>query len=76
MNKKVRYTLPDSVVKVFVHNSALTYKPSAQRLLRAGEYVLAQVELDEKGPKAVILKNLIKSTLDSTSQNQQQQQIV
>jgi hypothetical protein len=48
-----------TIVRVYVHHSALSYKPAGQRMLRAGEYVLAQVVQDAKGPKAAVVKNLL-----------------
>jgi cold shock CspA family protein len=49
----------DSIVKVYVHHSVLTHKPVGQRMLRAGEYVLAQVVLDAKGPRAAAVKDVL-----------------
>lgn len=48
------------LVRVYVHNCVLAYKDDtqAQRMLRAGEYVLVRVELDVKGPRAAEVKDL------------------
>lgn len=47
-----------STVKVYVHRSALKSKPSSQKMLSNGEYVLALIQIDDKGPKAVVVKDL------------------
>lgn len=47
-----------SVVRVYVHHSALTHKPAGRRMLRAAEYVLAQVVADPKGPRAAVVRDL------------------
>eukprot|EP01032_Pedospumella_encystans_P008315 gene8315-9887_t len=53
------YAVNESVVRVYVHSSALTHKSAAGPMLRAGEYVLAFVDFDTKGPKATIVKDLL-----------------
>lgn len=47
-----------TTVKVYVHRSALKSKPSSQKMLSNGEYVLALIQIDDKGPKAVVVKDL------------------
>lgn len=49
----------DSIVRVYVHSSALTHKPQAGRILKAGEHVLAFIEVDPKGPKATVVKDIL-----------------
>eukprot|EP01032_Pedospumella_encystans_P008227 gene8227-9790_t len=53
------YSVNESIVRVYVHSSALTQKPAAGQMLHAGEYVLAFVEIDAKGPKATIVKDFL-----------------
>jgi len=52
------HIINDSIVRVYVHSSALTHKPQASRILKAGEHVLAHIEVDPKGPKAIVVKEL------------------
>jgi hypothetical protein len=47
--------------RVYVHHSALSHKPAGQRKLSVEEYVLAQVVLDEKGPRAAVVRSLFPS---------------
>ncbi len=55
---KQRNKSSSSTVKVYVHRSALKSKPSSQKMLSNGEYVLALIQIDDKGPKAVVVKDL------------------
>jgi len=55
-----------STVKVYVHRSALTSKPSSQKMLNNGEYVLALIKIDDKGPKAVVVKELFSQQVAQT----------
>jgi cold shock CspA family protein len=50
-----------TTVRVYVHHSAISHKPAGQRMLSAGEYVLAQVVLDDKGPRAAVVTALFPS---------------
>jgi cold shock CspA family protein len=52
-----------TIQRVYVHHSALSHKPAGQRMLSAGEYVLAQVVLEEKGPRAAVVRSLFRSAL-------------
>lgn len=56
------HVVNESAVRVYVHSSALTQKPLAGQMLRAGEYVLTFVEIDTKGPKATVVKDLFLTT--------------
>lgn len=47
-----------NAMKVYIHNSVLTYKSNTQRMLQTGEYVLVFIQISEKGPKAVLAKNI------------------
>lgn len=55
-----------TTVKVYVHRSALKSKPSSQKMLSNGEYVLALIKIDDKGPKAVVVKDLFSQQVQVT----------
>lgn len=63
---KQRNKSSSSTVKVYVHRSALKSKPSSQKMLSNGEYVLALIKIDDKGPKAVVVKDLFSRQVTPT----------
>jgi cold shock CspA family protein len=63
---KQRNKSSSSTVKVYVHRSALKSKPNSQKMLSNGEYVLALIKIDDKGPKAVVVKDLFSRQVTPT----------
>jgi cold shock CspA family protein len=62
-----KQTSVPTTVRVFVHHSALVDCAQEHRMLKAGEYVLAFVEIGDKGPKATIVKNVFQRAIEDST---------